>query len=73
MSKQKRSKLTATATLGKTRQEKPLVQAEGKLTEAQLEAIAGGTGGCGILGCLGNHNETMVSSAQLNLEGDTHV
>ena len=42
MSKQKRSKLTATATLGKTRQEKPLVQAEGKLTEAQLEAIAGG-------------------------------
>ena len=44
MSKQKR-KLLATATPAtpeKTRQEQSLVQLEGKLTEAQLEAIAGG-------------------------------
>ncbi len=41
MSKQKR-KLLATATPEKTRQEQSLVQLEGKLTEAQLEAIAGG-------------------------------
>ena len=73
MSKQKR-KLLATATPAtpeKTRQEQSLVQLEGKLTEAQLEAIAGG--GCGSVGCGGNHNETMVSSAQLNFEGETDV
>ncbi len=38
MSKQKRSKFTTTATPEKTCPEKPLVE----LTEAQLEAIAGG-------------------------------
>ena len=37
MSKQKREKLTATVT-----PEKPLVQTEGELTKAQLEAIAAG-------------------------------
>ena len=42
MSKPKRSKLTANVTPDKPRQEKPLVQLEGKLTEAQLEAIAAG-------------------------------
>ena len=41
MSKQKREKSTATATPEKLRQEKPFVQVEGELTEAQLEAIAG--------------------------------
>ncbi len=40
MSKQKRDKFTATTTPDKTHPEKPLVQLEGKLTEAQLEAIA---------------------------------
>ncbi len=33
-------KLKLLATPEKTRQEKPFVQVEGKLTEAQLEAIA---------------------------------
>ena len=37
MSKQKRSKLTASVTT-----EKPIVQVEGELTQAQLEAIAAG-------------------------------
>ncbi len=40
MSKQKR-KLLATATPEKTPQDKTFVQVEGKLTEEQLEAIAG--------------------------------
>ena len=40
MSKTKR--LTATVTPEKASQQKPLVQVEGKLTEAQLEAIAAG-------------------------------
>ena len=39
MFKPKSEKFTATP--DKTRQHKPLIQAEGKLTEAQLEAIAG--------------------------------
>ena len=42
MSKQQREKFTATVTPEKPYQQKPLVQVEGKLTEAQLEAIAGG-------------------------------
>ncbi len=42
MSKQKRDKFTATTTPDKNRPQPPLVQLEGKLTEAQLEAIAGG-------------------------------
>ena len=42
MSKQKQEKLTATATPEKTSLQKPLVQIEGELTEAQLEAIAAG-------------------------------
>ncbi|MDJ0589132.1 MAG: hypothetical protein QNJ72_03935 [Pleurocapsa sp. MO_226.B13] len=41
MFKQKPEKPTAT-TPEKTRQQKPFVQVEGKLTQAQLEAIAGG-------------------------------
>ncbi len=65
MSKQKR-KLLATVTPEKPRQEKSFVQVEGELTEAQLEAIAGG-----LLPPTGNHNETMVSAAPLNLEGGT--
>ena len=67
MSKQK-LKLLATATPDKTRHDKPLVE----LTEEQLETIAGGEG-CPIQHCGGNHNETMVSAAQLNLEGGTNV
>ncbi len=39
MFKPKLEKLTATTTSEKPRQQKPLVQVEGKLTEAQLEAI----------------------------------
>ena len=35
-------KLLANVTPEKPRQQKPFVQVEGKLTEAQLEAIAGG-------------------------------
>ena len=42
MSKQQPEKFTATATSEKPRQEKPFVQVEGELTEAQLEALAGG-------------------------------
>ena len=40
MSKQKREKFTATVTPEKTRQNETFIQVEGKLTEAQLEAIA---------------------------------
>ena len=40
MFKQKSEKFTATVTSEKTRQQKPVIQAEGKLTQAQLEAIA---------------------------------
>ena len=39
---QKRDKLTATIVLEKPRPQQSFVQLEGKLTEAQLEAIAGG-------------------------------
>ena len=42
MFKPKRKKLTVSATPETTRPEKPFVQVEGKLTEAQLEAIADG-------------------------------
>ena len=42
MSKPKPEKCTATATSEKPRQENSFVQVEGELTEAQLEAIAGG-------------------------------
>lgn len=42
MSKQKPEKLTASATLEKSRQYKFFVQMEGELTPAQLEALAGG-------------------------------
>ncbi len=41
MSKQKREKFPATATPEKTRPDKTFVQVEGKLTEEQLEVIAG--------------------------------
>ncbi len=66
MSKQQ-LKLLATATSEKPCQHKSLVQVEGELTEAQLEAIgfasarsaiAGGETGGGGWG--GNHNETIV-------------
>ena len=43
MSKQKPEKLTVSATPEKPDQQKPFVQLEGELTEAQLEAIAGGS------------------------------
>ena len=42
MSKQKRAKFTASLTPEKTCQEKPFVQVEVELTQAQLEAIAAG-------------------------------
>ena len=42
MTKTKRAKITTSITPRNTHQEKTLVQVEGKLTEAQLEAIAGG-------------------------------
>ena len=42
MSKQKQSKLTDSITPENIRPEKSFIQAEGKLTEAQLEAIAAG-------------------------------
>ena len=42
MSKQKPEKFTASVTSEKPRQEKPFVQVEGELTQAQLAAIAGG-------------------------------
>ena len=42
MSRQKRKKFTVTPKPEKIRQDKPFVQIEGKLTPAQLEAIAGG-------------------------------
>ena len=40
MFKSKRSKFTVTVTPEKTRQDKSFVQAEGELTQAQLEAIS---------------------------------
>ena len=42
MYKQKREKLTVTTIPEKTHPQQPFIQVEGKLTEAQLEAIAGG-------------------------------
>ena len=42
MFKQKREKLIEACNLKKNCQDKPFVQLEGELTEAQLEAIAGG-------------------------------
>ena len=42
MSKQKQEKLTASTTPEKSRYDKSFIQAEGELTEAQLEAIAAG-------------------------------
>ena len=42
MSQQKREKFTVTTKPDKIRPDKPLVQLEGKLTQTQLEAIAGG-------------------------------
>ncbi len=68
MSKQQREKISASATTPeKNLPEKPFAQVEGKLTEAQLEAIAGGlVGGCTPPRCVLNHNETMVSSTQPN-------
>ena len=42
MSKPKRSKFTIAVTPEKSRPDKPFVQIEGELTEAQLEAIAAG-------------------------------
>ena len=44
MSKQKREKLTATTVPEKPRPQQSFVQLEGKLTQEQLEAIAGGGG-----------------------------
>ncbi len=47
------------------------VQNSRKLTEEQLEAIAGGArgdDGCPIWTCGGNHNETMVSNSILKQE-----
>ena len=51
-------KLKLLVTPDQTTPDKPLVE----LTEAQLEAIAGGFGGCGD-NCTGNHNETMVNNS----------
>ncbi len=42
MFRQQRVKLTASVTPEKTNPQKPFVQIEGELTEAQLEAIAAG-------------------------------
>ena len=42
MAKQQQEKLTANVIPEKTHPEKPFIQVEGKLTQAQLEAIAGG-------------------------------
>ena len=42
MSKQRREKCTASVTPKNPRQEKPFVQAQRELTQAQLEAIADG-------------------------------
>ena len=68
MAKSKREQLGATPE--KIRPEKPLVQ----LTEAQLEAIAGGVNDdCPTWTCGGNHNETMFVLAQLNLQEGTDV
>ena len=46
MFKSKRSKFTVTVTPEKNRQDKPFVQAEGELTQAQLEAIASSWAWC---------------------------
>ena len=70
MFKQKREKFTVTTKPEKIRQDKPLVQIEGKLTPEQLEAIAGGFGD----GSGSNHNETMVTAAELDrIKGGTYV
>ncbi|MDJ0589129.1 MAG: hypothetical protein QNJ72_03920 [Pleurocapsa sp. MO_226.B13] len=64
MSTQKQEKFTVVTTPEKSRQHKPLVHIEGKLTPEQLEAIAGGAG-TGSGGWGGNHNETMVSIKEI--------
>ena len=55
-------KLLARTTPEKSRPQQSFVQIEGKLTEAQLEAIAGGVDGrnrCKSVTC--NHNQSVVS------------
>ncbi len=64
MSRQKREKLTTTTVPEKPQPQQSFVQLEGKLTEEQLEAIAGGQG-CPPDECGSNHNETMVSNSIL--------
>ncbi|MDJ0596208.1 MAG: hypothetical protein QNJ72_40560 [Pleurocapsa sp. MO_226.B13] len=76
MSEQKQEKLTAIATPEQPRPHKSLVQEEGELTPAQLEAIAAGASdddGCPEWKCGGNHNETMLGSAQLNIRSSTSI
>ena len=63
MSTQKQKKFTVVTTPEKNRQHKPLVHIEGKLTQEQLEAIAGGAGGGSGWG--GNHNENVVSIKEI--------
>ncbi len=66
-------KLKLLATPDKTRQKKPLVE----LSEDQLKAIAGGTGRIGIASTWTsdrtNHNETIVSRAQLNCRSSPSI
>ena len=67
MAKPKREQRTASQTSEKPRSKRSFVQVEGELTEAQLEAIAGGRGNGSYEYDDGiNHNETMVSAAELN-------
>ena len=63
MSTQKQEKFTVVTTPEKSRQHKPLVHIEGKLTPEQLEAIAGGAGGGSGWG--GNHNQSLVSIKEI--------
>ena len=66
MTKQKSKQFTADAAPDKTSQPRPLVQ----LTVTQLKAIAAGDCGddigCNPWECGHNHNETMVSTAQID-------
>ncbi len=66
-------KLKLLATPDKTPPEKPLVE----LSKDQLEAIAGGTGRIGIASTTdshrSNHNETIVSRAQLNCRSSPSI
>ena len=68
MSKQKQGKITVRTTPEKNRHDKPSVQIEGKLSEEELEAIAGGQSSPPGLA---NHNEIMVRTQEVVMSNNS--